>query len=106
MARDASSSTTWQLSAGDSRLLHVAAGTRWVAARGMLRLSEPPRWLGERVLGPCVTLHDGEAHVFESAGWATVQALADSTLRGQTPASLVSRWWRSGRAWRVPATSF
>jgi hypothetical protein len=121
MSRNARASTTWPLAAGESRVLKVAARTRCIAARGILRVIEPPNWLGERVVGRAVALQEGESHVVESAGWVTVHALSDSTLLCQTPASrmgalmssmvssLVSSLWtrrpRPGRALRVSATS-
>ena len=122
MSRDAHEPrTTWQLAAGESRLLNMAARTRWIAARGKLRLTEPPKWLGERVLRHAVALQEGESHVVEMAGWVMVHALSDSTVLCQAPASLMSsmisslissrmssvwaRWPRPGRVLRVPATS-
>jgi len=77
MSRDAHEPrTTWQLAAGESRLLKMAARTRWIAARGKLRLTEPPKWLGERVLRHAVALQEGESHVVEMAGWVMVHALS------------------------------
>lgn len=105
MTRRSTDARTLQLAAGECQVLRAAKGSRWVAARGMLRLTEPPRWLGERVWRPVVALREGEAHVVESAGWITLQALADSTLHCEAPASALARWFRPGRAARVPAVS-
>jgi hypothetical protein len=105
MTRRSADARTFQLAAGECRVLRAAAGSRWVAARGMLRLTEPPRWLAERVLSPVVALGEGQVHVVEAAGWISLQALADSTLHCETPASAVARWFRPGRAARVPAVS-
>ena len=105
MSRSADDSRTWAFAAGESRLLHAEAGTRWTATHGMLRFSEPPQWLGERMLGRTFTLRDGESHVVESAGWVTLLALADSCVHVQAPVSTPARWFGPGRAWRVPALS-
>jgi len=93
MARRSTDARTLQLAAGECQALRAAKGSRWVAARGMLRLTEPPRWLGERVLSPVVALREGEAHVVESAGWITLQALADSTIHCEAPAPRIAHWF-------------
>ena len=105
MSRSDCEARTWSLAGGESRLLHAAAGTRWTATRGTLRVSEPPQWLGERLLSRSVMLHEGESHVVDSAGWVTLQALSDACVQCQAPQGQVARWFRSGRAWRVPAVS-
>jgi len=106
------SSNTWSLAVGESRLLHAAAGSRWTAARGMLRVTEPPRWLGERVTGRTLLLHEGESHVVDAAGWVMVHAADAGTLQVQSPVSssasmivMLLRWLRPD-ARRTPAASF
>ena len=97
------------MTAGEHRLLRVPSGSRWFAARGDVRLIEPPRWLGERLVGIELVLHDGAEHVFERGGWVDLHAASDSALVCETPPSFASRvaaLWRmiqSGRAVRRPA---
>jgi hypothetical protein len=100
---------TLPITAGEHRLLHAAAGSRWFASGGDVRLIEPPRWLGERLVGIELVLHDGAEHVFERGGWVDLHAASDSALICETRRSLASRLraaWRMiqpGRGARVPA---
>ena len=109
MSRYPDPARTLLISAGEHRLLRAAAGSRWLASRGDVRLIEPPRWLGERMVGIELVLHDGAEHVFERGGWVDLHAARDSALVCATPQSLVSRLlaaWRMirpGRGTRVPA---
>ena len=109
MLHDFSPTTTWRLTAGEQRLLHAAAGSRWVAARGEVRLTEPPRWLGERLVGIQLVLHDGAEHVVEHGGWVALQALRGSVLVCETRPSLASllraawRMIRPGHSTCAPA---
>jgi len=109
MSRHPESTSTLLIGAGEHRLLRAAAGSRWFASRGDVRLIEPPRWLGERLVGIELVLHDGAEHVFERGGWVDLHAARDSALVCETPQSLASRLlatWRMirpGRGARVPA---
>jgi len=109
MSRHSDSTRTLLISAGEHRLLRMAAGSRWFASHGDVRLIEPPRWLGERLVGIELVLHDGAEHVFERGGWVDLHAASDSALVCETPRTLASRLlaaWRMirpGRGARVPA---
>ena len=97
------------MSAGEQRMLRASAGSRWCAARGDVRLIEPPRWLGERLVGIELVLHDGAEHVFERGGWVALHAASDCALVCETRrsiADLVVAAWRiirRGRVVRAPA---
>jgi len=94
------------LAAGEQRMLRVAAGSRCRVTRGELRLTEPARWLGERVVRLDRVLGEGAEHVLEQAGWVTLQALTDGSLLLEAPASLASTVRGAWRAIRPrPATS-
>ncbi|MES1161600.1 MAG: hypothetical protein ABUL50_00890 [Rhizobacter sp.] len=92
-------SRTYTLSAGESRTIRVAAGSRWFAARGAVRLIEPSRWLGERIVRVEQTLPDGAVHRVERAGWVTLHALADAVLICSSPAGVAAALL--GAAWRI-----
>ncbi|MEP6877142.1 MAG: hypothetical protein ABI887_22495 [Burkholderiales bacterium] len=97
------------MTAGEHRVLRAPPGSRWFAARGDVRLIEPPRWLGERLVGLELVLHDGAEHVFESGGWVGLQAASDCTLiceaRRPVAGFLMAMWRiiRPGRALRASA---
>jgi hypothetical protein len=96
---------TLLLRAGERRLVAARSGSRWVAVRGDLRLSEPPRWLGERVVALELTLREGTEHVLENGGWITLSTATDSVLRAEAPrsiASIVAVAWRIIRSARAP----
>jgi len=109
MLHDPGPTRTWLLTAGEQRLLHTPAGSRWVAARGDARLTEPPRWLGDRLVGIQLVLHDGADHVIERGGWIGLEAASDGALVCETPPSfarLLRAAWRiirPGRRTHVPA---
>ena len=109
MLHDPRPTKTWLLTAGEQRLMHTPPGSRWIAARGDVRLAEPPRWLGDRLVGIQLVLHDGAEHVVERGGWVALQALSDSALVCETRlplAGLLGTVWRiirPGRAIGVPA---
>ncbi|HEY4066501.1 MAG TPA: hypothetical protein VGM74_06365 [Burkholderiaceae bacterium] len=102
-------SSTLRLRAGERRVLRVPAHARWTATRGGVRLTEPPRWLGERLLSRVATLREGESLGLDEAGWVTLQALGECTLVCEVPrpvaARLAAAWRmiRSGRATRATA---
>jgi hypothetical protein len=102
-------SSTLRLRAGERRVLRMPARSRWTAASGTARLTEPPRWLGERLLSPVATLHEGEPLCLDEAGLITLQALSDCVLVCEAPIAMAARLaavWRiirSGRATRVAA---
>ena len=88
---------TLLLTAGEHRVLRAPSGSRWCAARGEVRLIEPPRWLGERLVGVELVLHDGAEYVFESGGWIGVHAARDCALRCETRRPAAGFWtalWR------------
>ena len=97
------------LTAGEHRLLRAPSGSRWCAARGEVRLIEPPRWLGERLVGIELVLHDGAEHVFERGGWIGVHAPNGCALTCETRQPVTGFWramWRiirPGRALRASA---
>lgn len=96
------------LLAGEQRMLRVAAGSRCLVVRGELRLIEPERWLGERIVRLEHVLGEGAEHVLEAGGWIALQALSDSALRLEAPASLASAVlgaWRVIRAGRGRVTT-
>ena len=64
-----------RLDAGQTMRLPVAAGTVLVARAGRLRVTEPRRWLGERVVVVSRDLDEGQAHVVDGAGWVEVGAV-------------------------------
>lgn len=64
-----------RLDAGRTLRLPVAAGTVLVARAGRLRVQEPPRWLGERMVVVGQDLAEGQAHAVGGAGWVEVGAL-------------------------------
>jgi hypothetical protein len=101
-----STSQGFTLLAGEQRVLRVAAGSRCLVTRGELRLIEPVRWLGERIVRLDRVLGEGAEHVLEQGGWVTLRALTDGALLLEAPASLASAVLG---AWRVirprPATS-
>lgn len=86
------------LRAGESRVIRAAAGSRWVALRGSVRLADAPRWLGERVVHVEQRLDAGAEHRVEHAGWLTVQASTDAHLLAWAPsrptAALAAALWR------------
>jgi hypothetical protein len=88
MLHETGPTKTWLLTAGEERLMQVSAGSRWVAARGDVLLTEPPRWLGERLVGIQLVLHDGAEHVVERGGWVALRALSDGALVCETRAPL------------------
>jgi len=97
-----------RLDAGRTLRLPVAAGTVLVARAGRLRVQEPPRWLGERMVVVGQDLAEGQAHAVDGAGWVEVGAL-DATggwLRRIDPApspmsaSMRIRLQHMVRAWR------
>jgi hypothetical protein len=98
MPHDSRPTKTWRLTAGEQRLLHTPPGSRWIATRGDVRLTEPPRWLGERLVGIQLVLHDGAEHVVEHGGWVALQALGDSLLICETRPLFTRLLWA---AWRI-----
>ena len=100
---------TWRLAAGEQRMLRVSAGSRWIVARGEACLIEPPRWLGDRLVGIQLVLHDGAEHRIEHGGWVSLQARGDCAVICATRRPVVERlkalWrmMRPGRAVRAPA---
>jgi hypothetical protein len=109
MLHQPSATRTFLMTAGEHRVLHTPSGSRWFAARGDARLTEPPRWLGERLVGIELVLHDGAEHVFESGGWIGLHAASDCALTCETRrpvASFLMAIWRiirPGRALRASA---
>ena len=109
MLQDPGASRTWLLTAGEHRVLRAPSGSRWWAARGEIRLIEPPRWLGERLVGIELVLDDGAEHVVEHGGWIGVHAASDCALRCETRQSAADFWaalWRiirPGRSARASA---
>jgi len=98
MAHRYAGSRTCSLSAGEHRVIHAAAGSRWVVARGEAELIEAPRWLGERIVQVVQTLRGDAMHRVEHAGWVTLYAHVDTALVCLEPATAAS-WLRS--AWRI-----
>ena len=99
-------SRSFTLFAGEQRVLHVAAGSRCLVTRGELRLIEPARWLGERIVRLDRVLDESAEHVLETGGWITLQALTDGALLLEAPASLVGAVlgaWRFIRPGRMTA---
>lgn len=101
---------TFTLIPGEQRMLRVAAGSRCIVARGSVRLSEPPCWLGERLVGADLALPEGAEHVLRHDGWVALQAERASLLICEAPPSLAMRAWeaasriiRPGRGLRAPA---
>jgi hypothetical protein len=100
------STKTWLLTSGEQRLLRAPTGSRWIAARGDVRLDEPPRWLGERLVGIQLMLHDGAEHVVERGGWIGLEAASNCALVCETPPSfarLLTAAWRIIRPGRTHA---
>jgi len=102
-----------RLDAGQTLRLPVAAGTVLVARAGRLRVQEPPRWLGERMVVVGQDLAEGQAHAVDGVGWVEVGAL-DATggwLRRIDPApapasaSMRIRLQHMVRAWRGRSAS-
>ena len=95
-------SRTCRLRAGERRVIHAPAGSRWVVARGEADLIEAPRWLGERIVQVGQTLRGDTAHRVEQAGWVTLHARTDTVLICVEPAPAAS-WLRA--AWRIIRSS-
>lgn len=91
--------TTTQLGRGMSLPQRARRGTTVVAARGALRISGTPMWLGEQVIAETVDLHEGDAHVVAQAGWIAINALSDAEVVCITQEMAlwpsVSRWCRT-----------
>ena len=98
MAHRYAGSRTCSLSAGEHRVIHAAAGSRWVVARGEAELIEAPRWLGERIVQVVQTLRGDATYRAEQGGWVTLHARVDTVLVCIEPASAAS-WLRA--AWRI-----
>jgi hypothetical protein len=47
---------------------------------GRVRLTAPPRWLGETLIGLAGALQEGEVHVAEQGGWVEIVALTPARL--------------------------
>ena len=89
---------TLLLAAGERRVLRADAGSRWIVARGDLRWSDAPRWLGERLVGIERALAEGAEHRCEHAGWIAVQARTASTLVCESRLPIGARL---RAAWRI-----
>ena len=98
MSHRHSRSRTWPLIAGERRVIHAPAGSRWVVARGEAELIETPRWLGERIVQLEQTLRGDATYRVEQAGWVTLHARTDTVLVCVEPATAVA-WLRA--AWRI-----
>jgi len=86
---------TTPLAAGQRLYLAVDAGTTLLAARGALRIEEPPRWLAERMQPVARQVGEGQAYVVEQAGWLCVHALGEAQLvqlPSRTPLARLQGW--------------
>jgi hypothetical protein len=63
-----------KLGAGQLFNVYVGAGSTVTSQSGALRLTSPPRWLGEQVFRAEMTLGDGEVHIITDGGWITLRA--------------------------------
>ncbi|WP_422097985.1 hypothetical protein [Variovorax sp.] len=73
------------LEAGDSFRTAVDAGTWLQVAEGRVRVSSPPRWIGEAVWTAHTVLGEGEMHGVEHGGWIELTALSPVQLRLHAP---------------------
>ena len=75
---------------GAARSMYLAKGTRVVAARGALNLTEPPHWLGEQIRQPSMRVCANAAHTVQEGGWVRLDALEDCRVRMLVPARAAS----------------
>lgn len=97
---------TLTLRAGERRVLFAPAGSRWTLLRGEARMTEPPRWLGERLVAADIELRDSPLHRIGCAGWIVLQAGADCALRCETPVPLAVRLVAAWRIMRADTVAF
>lgn len=64
---------------GQSLQMHASRGLTIISARGTLDIAGAT-WLGERMVAPRQVLHEGEAHVVQSAGWLAIAAHGDAEV--------------------------
>jgi hypothetical protein len=79
------------LEAGDSFRTAVDAGTWLQVAEGRVRVSAPPRWIGEAVWTAHTVLGEGETHGVEHGGWIELTALSPVQLRIHAPIAVARR---------------
>ena len=63
-----------RLRAGQAVQATVRRGTVLQVQAGSVRVSEPSRWLAERMISPARTLREGEAMKIDGGGWIEVLA--------------------------------
>ena len=84
-----------RLSAGQALSFTVRPGTTVQVLAGSVRVSEPSRWLAERMISPAATLHEGEALRIEGGGWIEVLAQGgEAQILAIEPASAWTLLWR------------
>jgi hypothetical protein len=74
-------SQRFQLSRGQSLHIYASRGMHIVAVRGALQVRFAPRWLGEQMVVQEMAVYEGDAHVVQCAGPATVFAPAEAEVR-------------------------
>lgn len=94
------SSGILRLRAGERRVVQVPPGSGWTAVQGDVRVTEPPRWLGERVVRIERTLQRGSSLCIEQAGWITLHAPVDAVLFTTAPSGGVSTGLGAA-VWRI-----
>lgn len=70
----------FEIHAGESLFIDLAAGVRLTVATGRLRVTGAPRWLGGQVFSVQTTLVKGEVWLLEESGWVTLAATRDCRL--------------------------
>ncbi len=96
---------------GNSHGFAVAPGAMLVCTTGTLRLSKPPAVVYENMQWVHITLHAGQAHLVEQAGWLHGAAVSDAkVLYVPPPPSFLARLLASGasalgKAWAIPAAT-
>lgn len=72
-----------QVRLGKGQSLHtfMPAGTTIVAAQGGVRVTGPLKWIGEQAVQSDLLLREGEAHVTQIAGWASISAVSCAEIR-------------------------
>jgi hypothetical protein len=86
-----------RLSAGQALSFTVRPGTTVQVLAGSVRVSEPSRWVAERMIGAATTLREGEAQRIEGGGWIEVLARGgEAQILAIEPASSWALFWRYG----------
>lgn len=88
-----------RLRTGEALRFALRPGSAVQVLAGSVRVSEPPRWLAERVIHPTRTLHEAEAAHIEGGGWIEVLAEGgEAQLLAIEPVSAWALLWRRLRA--------